>query len=102
VLVFASSLNEVADPQTRSAPALSNYTEFLSWQPWLHMGTTPGGMMTRGYGKKFGPESKLPAERRRKIEETVPEMLDRDNWTTPRNEFSAYKEWYEKRKKSAE
>lgn len=97
VLVFAASLADLADPEIRSAPALSNYTEFLSWQPWLHMGQQPGGMMTRGYGKKFGPESKLPADRRRKIEQTVPEMLDRDNWTQPRNEFSAYKAWHSRR-----
>jgi hypothetical protein len=91
VLVFAASLADLGDPEVRSAPALSTYSEFLSWQPWLHMGQQPGGMMTRGYGKKFGPESKLPADRRRKIEETVPEMLDRDSWTEYRNEFSAYK-----------
>ena len=96
VLVFAAQLAELADPNVRSAEALSNYTEFLSWQPWLHMGQQPGGMMTRGYGKKFGPEAKLPPDRRRKIEQTVPEMLDRDNWTQPRNEFSAYKAWYQR------
>jgi hypothetical protein len=97
VLVFAASLADLANPEIRSAPALSTYSEFLSWQPWLEMGRQPGGMMTRGYGKKFGPESKLPADRRRKIEQTVPEMLDRDNWTTPRNEFSDYKANYARR-----
>jgi hypothetical protein len=93
ILVFAARVDELARPEVRSAEALSNYTEFLDWQPWLQMGQQPGGMLTRGYGKKFGPESKLPADRRRKIEQTVPEMLDRDNWTVPRNEFSAYRAW---------
>jgi hypothetical protein len=100
VLVFAAQIADLADPGLRSAPAQTTYTEFLSWMPWLHMGQQPGGMMTRGYGKKFGPESRLPAERRRKIEQTVPEILDRDNWTQPRNEFSAYRAWHADRQKA--
>ena len=87
----------MADRSLASAPALSNYTEFLSWQPWLQMGQLPGGMLTRGYGKKFGPESKMPADIRRKLEQTVPEIFDRDNWTQRRNEFSDYMEWARKR-----
>jgi hypothetical protein len=97
VLVFAARVADVTDKSLSSAPALSNYTEFLSWQPWLQMGQLPGGMLTRGYGKKFGPESKMPADIRRKLEQTVPEIFDRDNWTQRRNEFSDYMEWAQKR-----
>jgi hypothetical protein len=93
VLVFAARLADVTDPARQWVPALSNYTECLSWQPWLQMGQRPGVMLTRGYGKKFGPEAKLPASIRRKLEQTVPEILDRDNWTQRRNEFSDYMEW---------
>jgi hypothetical protein len=97
VLVFAARVADVADKSLASAPALSNYTECLSWQPWLQMGQIPGVMLTRGYGKKFGPESKMPADVRRKLEQTVPEIFDRDNWTQRRNEFSDYMEWALKR-----
>lgn len=99
VLVFVADLEDVADPRTSWAPAHSNYMEFLSWQPWLHMGQTPGGMLTRGYGKKFGPEEAMPAEIRRKIEARVPEIFDRNNWTQRRNEFSDYIEYRRQRER---
>ena len=90
IVVFAAALRDLADPDSNWAPALSYYGEFLDWPPWLEMGQIPGGMLSRGYGKKFGPESKLPADIRRKLEARVPEIFDRDNWPTMRNEFRDY------------
>jgi hypothetical protein len=102
VLVFAARIVDVMNKDLSSAPALSNYTEFLSWQPWLRMGQRPGAMLTRGYGKKFGPESKMPADIRRKIEQTVPEIFERDKWTQRRNEFSDYMDWHRQHAKPAD
>jgi hypothetical protein len=94
IVVFAAKLDDIANAETTWAPALTTYSEFLTWQPWLHMGQTPGGMMTRGYGKKFGPEEKIPMNIRKKIEASVPEIFDRDNWTERRNEFTDYLDHY--------
>ncbi|MCP4925175.1 MAG: DUF1838 domain-containing protein [Gammaproteobacteria bacterium] len=94
VIVFSALLADIADKKTSWAPAQSQYSEFTSWQPWLQMGHTPGGMMWRGYGKKFGPEAKIPRDIRKKIEQTIPEIFDRDNWTRLRNEFIDYKSHY--------
>jgi hypothetical protein len=88
-IMFAAKLEELADPKISQVMAHSWYQENTRWQPWMLMGQRPGRLVARGYGKKMRWDE-IPADRLRRMEKYVPEVLDRENWGDFQNEFLWY------------
>lgn len=88
-IMFAAKLEDLANPDIDQVMAHSWYQENTRWQPWMLMGQRPGRMVARGYGKKMRWED-IPADRLRRLEKYVPEVLDRENWSDFQNEFLWY------------
>jgi hypothetical protein len=88
-IMFASKISDLADPNVKQAMAHSWYQESTRWQPWMLMGQRPGRLIARGYGKKMRWED-IPADRLKRMEKHVPEVLDRENWGDFQNEFLWY------------
>lgn len=88
-IMFAVKLRDLEDDTVEQALAHNWYQENIRWQPWMLMGQTPGRLVARGYGKKLRWED-VPADRIKRMEQYVPGVLDRDNWTEFQNEFLWY------------
>ena len=90
-IMFAVKLKDLENPNITQAMAHSWYQENLRWQPWMLMGQRPGRLISRGYGKKIRWDD-IPTARIKRMEQYVPEVFDRDNWTEFQNEFL----WYQR------
>ena len=88
-IMFAVKLQDLENPAITQAMAHSWYQENIRWQPWMLMGQRPGRLIARGYGKKVRWDD-IPIDRVKRMEQYVPEVLDRDNWTEFQNEFLWY------------
>ena len=87
--MFGTKLKDLENPNVTQAMSHSWYQENTRWQPWMLMGQRPGRLVARGYGKKMRWDE-IPADRLRRMEKYVPEVLDRENWGDFQNEFLWY------------
>lgn len=69
---YHGALSDVADPDVLNAPATWHFNDILSWPPYLEMGDHPGDFMSRGFGRKVGAFSEMPAPLQALIRERHP------------------------------
>lgn len=69
---YHSSLADVQDTTSKSAPCGVSFTAVSDWQRWMGMKDRPGNLMTRGSGKKVASYDQLPERFRGLLTENHP------------------------------
>ncbi len=87
---LSARTDDLLNPDIASAPSQSQFQNLVSWHPWLGMGQRPGRTFGRAFGAKLSGPSALPPKVLAAIEKHKPEILDIDNWTGQRNDFSEF------------
>ena len=71
---YAGASREVADPAVVSAACQLNYTNAMSWRPWLQMQGRPGHTITAAIGEKVESLDSLPADLRAFVRDRHPDL----------------------------
>jgi hypothetical protein len=84
-------LADVANPALASVPSSHQFQNLVSWHPWLGMGGIEGRTVGTAFGNKLmGGFEEVPKFLQAAIKAQTPEILDTDDWSKYRNDFSDY------------
>ena len=62
------------------APAVIQFQNLVSFQPWVGMGTRPGRTWGRALGVKLRGLDEIPAQARQGLEKHTPMLFDLHSW----------------------
>ena len=81
-LSYKAKAKDIFNPATASARSYGNWQGIKPWEPWLHMGTTPGWMLTRANSLKLSHIEELPKHLLDYASKHYPQMLTApETWT---------------------
>jgi hypothetical protein len=80
-MTFSALIDDIANPEVKSAPVHMQLQNKTRWQAWMGMGDRPGGTVARGYGTKIPSLNALPPAVMAGVRKFVPEILDTENWS---------------------
>lgn len=72
---LVANASELLDPSRSSVPYTLFWSSIGSWEPWLHMGASPGYIMWRAVGRKLADLSEASEEIRAYVREVQPNYL---------------------------
>jgi hypothetical protein len=72
--IYQGRLSELADPAVDFAEATVQSQQVTSWRAWMNMGDRPGGMTSRGVGRKVRSYAEMPRRWRDLVAEIDPEI----------------------------
>ena len=88
---YFAPLQAVLDPAVRRAPASIQFQNFVSFQPWVGMGTRPGRTWGRALGAKLRSLDEIPAAARAGLERHAPMLFDLASWPKDRDDSAEYR-----------
>ncbi len=81
MLTFSASVEDVLNPDLKSAPSEIHMQNLTSWQPFLKLGRVPGRSMVRAFGTNISGFEALEPEVRETFKKITPEIFETDTWT---------------------
>ncbi len=71
---YHGSLSELVDPEITMASATVSFAEVTGWQSWMKMGSRPGNLTSRTFGRKVSSFDMMPEKWRTLLAEKAPEI----------------------------
>ncbi len=71
---YHGSLKELTDPKVTSGSATVSFSEVTGWQSWMNMGSRPGNLTSRTFGRKVSSFDRMPEQWRELLAERAPDI----------------------------
>ena len=84
MLVYSADIRDVLDKDKTHVAAEMHMQNFVSWAPYLKLGTSPGRTMVRAYGQHISGFDDLPKGVWANLKKYTPEIFDLDAWADMR------------------